>query len=72
MNKPLYTKDEIDNRRRAVMQECGLDPYAQPPEVWLNIAVAAAARGEAQYAKDCELAMNIANDRQNWLLGIKK
>ena len=68
----MKTREKIDARRRALQAEVGLDPYAQPPEVWLNIAVAAAARGEAQYAKDCEMAMEIANDRQNYLLGIER
>lgn len=54
---------DLDERRRKLMVECGLDAYCQPAEVWMNIAVAAEARGELQYARDCERAMEIANER---------
>ena len=52
-------------RRQALIAECGLDPFAQPAEVWLSMAVAAEARGNYQYAKDCERAMTLANERWN-------
>lgn len=55
----------LDDRRRELIVECGLDAFHQPPEVWMNIAIAAEARGEKRYARDCERAMDISNDRWN-------
>jgi len=55
--------ESLEERRRKLRAECGLDAYYQPAEIWLSIAVAAEARGEKQYAKDCERAMEIANER---------
>jgi hypothetical protein len=50
-------------RRDALRVKCGLDAFAQPPEVWLSIAVAAEARGEKEYASDAEAAMILSNER---------
>lgn len=52
----------VDERRRELMRERGLDAYQQTAEAWLSIAVAAERRGELHFAADCERAMEIAND----------
>lgn len=53
----------LHEMRDRLRTECGLDAFAQPAEVWLEMSVAAAARGEAQYARDCEQAMELSNLR---------
>lgn len=53
----------LQKRRDDLRSECGLDAFAQPAEVWLLIAVAAEARGEKSYARDCELAMELSNEK---------
>jgi hypothetical protein len=53
----------LQKRREDLRAKCGLDAFAQPAEVWLSIAIAAEARGEHNYARDCECAMVISNER---------
>ena len=58
-----FNPSSVQAERDKLRAECGLNAFAQPPEVWLEIAVAAEARGEHSYAKDCERAAYISNDR---------
>ena len=50
-------------RRNQLRANCGLDAFAQPAEVWLEMAIAAAARGEHVTASDCERAMELSLER---------
>jgi hypothetical protein len=67
---PLTTIDELHRAMRlsskyvrVLRSRCGLDAFAQPAEVWLEMSVAASKRGEHQYAKDTEEAMNLSLER---------
>lgn len=54
---------DLDERRRKLTVECGLDAYSHTAELWLILAVAAEARGDGSYQRDCERAMDIALER---------
>lgn len=67
---PSYSHPELTrligplaDRRQALRADCGLDAYAQPPEVWLSMAVAAEARGQSVQCADYERAAYIAAER---------
>lgn len=55
--------DDIRADRQKLMSEVGVDAFSQSPDTWLSIAVAAEARGEFRYQRDCERAMDISNRR---------
>lgn len=57
------SRANLHAEREKLRNECGLDAYHQPAEVWLEMAVAAHALGHAQMAKDYERAMEISNLR---------
>lgn len=61
--RPQFNPSTLYARRDELRSECGLDAFAQPAEVWLELAIAAEARGEKAYARDCEKAMELSNER---------
>jgi hypothetical protein len=54
----------LDQQRTALMAECGLDAYAQKPEIWLNMAVGAEERGAKVMQRDYERAMTLAEAKR--------
>lgn len=63
----MITDRRLRDQRHDLMVTIGLDPFSQPANLWLELAVTAEERGQAALQRDYERVMHIANDAEQFL-----